>query len=102
MFTFVVTPDGGAPYEIKASTRDVLMWEETGRDRSMAGLLSDMHLADIYRIAHIAARRQGLFDGNAQQFKDTCDINVKKVLEDATDEEYAGPDPTQPEASAEE
>ena len=94
-FTFTVTPDEGEPFELEARTRDVLVWEKAGKDRSMAGLLADLHLEDLYRIAHIAATRQKLFEGNGQQFQDSYDLNVKKLLEEVEDEDYTGPDPTQ-------
>jgi hypothetical protein len=89
VFTFTVRPETGEPFEIKATTRDVLVWEEAGRDRSMAGLVSDMHMKDLYWIAHCAARRQALFNGPLDEFKKTMDLDISKVLEMET------PDPTQ-------
>jgi len=89
VFTFTVRPDGGGPFQVKASTRDVLVWEKAGPNRSMAKLIEDLHLASVYQVAHIAARRQQLFDGSLDEFEKTCDLDIDKVLQ--VDE----PDPTQ-------
>jgi hypothetical protein len=89
---FRVTPDGGEPYEVTAGTRDVLVWEKTTPGAVASGLAEQQSLVDMYKIAWIASRRHGLFDGTLQQFEQNCD------LDDGKDEPNV--DPTNPAASA--
>lgn len=86
MINLKIMPDGAEPYELKATTRDIAMWEKTNRGASLAKLQNEMHATDLYAVAFHAAKRQGLFTGTAQEFQDSCDLDV---LDD--DE----PDPTQ-------
>lgn len=87
MITFTVRPDGGEPYELTAGSRDVLQWERTTKGKS-AATLGDM--ADMYKVAWLAAKRQGLYDGSLQDFETTVDLETEGD-EDGSDE---GPDPT--------
>jgi hypothetical protein len=98
MFTLTVKPDGGEPFEYEVTTRDVLVWEKAGRDRSMSRLVNDMHLADVYQVAHIAARRLQLFTGSLDEFEKTCDLDIRKMLTDDDEKEDSDSesDPTQP------
>jgi hypothetical protein len=93
MFKFKVRSDDGETLEFPAGTRDIAMWEKTTPGASMAKLLSDLKVTDMYKIAHLAARRQQLYTGSLAEFENTFDI----VSELMTIEEQ--PDPTQPEAS---
>lgn len=90
MFLFKVTPDGGETFEVKASTRDVLMWEKTGRDRSLTGLTEKLHVADMYEIAYLAAKRQGLFDGARAEFEASVELDFQED-QDAADPTSAAP-----------
>jgi len=99
VFTFTIKPDGGEPFEIEASTRDILVWEKAGRDRSMSRLVNDMHMADVYQVAHIAARRLQMFTGPLDEFEKTCDLDIRKILTDESDGDDGSDgesDPTQP------
>jgi hypothetical protein len=94
MIDFTVTPDGGTPFEVKATSRDIYMWEKTDKThrRNMRMLLTEMPMAELYPLAHIAARRKGLYTSDFEEFERTCDLSF--ALEE--DE----PDPTQPAVSA--
>jgi hypothetical protein len=92
MISFKVTPENGEPYRVTATARDVLTWEKTSKGKSFTALMSDPHLADLYRIAHLASWRQQLFTGSLPDFESTCEIDMED------DEE---PDPTQSAPSAE-
>jgi hypothetical protein len=48
-------------------------------------------MADMYKLAHLASKRQQLFNGTLDEFASSCDIDF---------EEEEEPDPTQPEALA--
>ena len=74
MFKFKLQADDGEQLEFPAGTRDVVVWEKASKDRSMAKLLADLKLADMYAIANIAARRQQLHNGTLAEFEAKFDI----------------------------
>ena len=81
-FFFEAEPDGGEPFRITASARDVVAWERGGKDRTIANLISNGSLVDWYALAHVAARRQGLFDGSLQEFEKSVDLAPTDNSED--------------------
>jgi hypothetical protein len=93
VITLKVTPDGEEPYTVTATSRDVLLWEKSTKDKSFVDLVQAPTLVDLYRVAHIASHRQGLFAGNYATFEQTCEVN-------GIDEDDPEPDPTQSAASA--
>lgn len=88
MIDFKLTPDGGDTYEVKATTRDILQWERTTKGASLKKLMEELHMADLYKVAHFAARRTQQFTGSLQELQDTTDL-----VFDLEDEE-SGSDPT--------
>jgi hypothetical protein len=88
MFDFKITPDEDDPYEVTAGSRDVLVFEKTNRGTSISSLLTEQKMGDLYKLAHIASRRQGLFDGSLAEFEKTCELKFTEETEE--------PDPTQP------
>lgn len=90
MLEFRVVPDDGSAFELVADTRDVLVWEKTAKGRTMKNLMEDIAITDMYRIAYIAAKRQGLYDGNQQEFEQSVVIDLQNG---------ESPDPTQAAAS---
>lgn len=98
MITLTITPDNGEPYKVTATSRDVFAWEKTTKgNKSFVDLLNEPTLVDLYRVAHLACWRQGLFTGNQAEFEATCEVTAG--FEDAEEDEE--PDPTQSAASAE-
>lgn len=89
MFRFKVMPDEGEAYELAATSRDIATWERTNKAASLGRLQSDMRMSDLYKIAHLAAVRQGLYEGAAKDFEASADLDV-------LDEDEA--DPTRPAA----
>ncbi|GAA1549951.1 hypothetical protein GCM10009804_03170 [Kribbella hippodromi] len=93
MITLKVTPDGGEPYTVTATSRDVLMWEKTTQgNKSFVDLVNAPNLIDLYKVAHLASQRQGLFPGSYQDFEASCEV-------DGETEDDPEPDPTQSAAS---
>lgn len=92
MFTFTIHPDAAPEYELKATSRDLYVWERTGRDRSLAKLLESASIASCYELAHITAVRLGKFTGSLDAFAATNDLEFREEEE---------PDPTQPDHSPE-
>jgi hypothetical protein len=87
VFTFTLTPDDGEPFQVKATSRDVLVWERTTKGASLSSLLENRRMADLYRIAHAAGRRTGMVTVEAAEFERTHDLEM------VDDDE---PDPTPP------
>lgn len=87
MIDFTCRSDDDGEYRVTATARDVLVWEKVGKDRNFAKLMSELPLADLYVIAHLASKRQGLFTGTRDDFEKTIDL----IFEGA-----AEPDPTTP------
>ncbi|OLL69839.1 hypothetical protein Ae168Ps1_6396c [Pseudonocardia sp. Ae168_Ps1] len=81
MFTFEVVPDGGESYELVAASRDVVVWERTGKGRSLQQLTENLRMSDLYEVAHLAARRQGRFDGSLEDFIGSVDLNLDGAAE---------------------
>jgi hypothetical protein len=103
MITLKVTPDDGAPYTVTATSRDVLAWEKTtGSKKSFVDLINDPTLADLYRVAHLACWRQGLFTGTQKDFEASCEVTggVEDDEPDPTPEgvstEPSSPSPSEP------
>jgi hypothetical protein len=88
VFTFKVVPDNGDPYEVTAGSRDVLTWEKSGKGRNVSKFRESMEMADLYRLAHIASRRLGLYAGDLREFEESVEIDLS--------EEDQEPDPTRP------
>lgn len=92
MIEVKITPDDGEPYRLDILSRDVLVWERTGKGRSFGTLMDDISMVAVYHLAWIAARRLGHFSGDLKVFEETCEVDME-----TDDEETAGePDPTQP------
>lgn len=93
MITLQVTPDDAEPYTVTATSRDVLMWEKTTKGgKSFVDLVQSPNLVDLYKVAHLASHRQGLFTGPYADFEARCEVT-------GVDEEDPEPDPTQSAAS---
>ena len=89
MIDFKVRKPDGDTYDVKATARDVLLWEKGKAGRAFSRLANGASMVDMYALAHVASRRQGLFPGTLQEFEDNCELEF-----DTEDE----PGPTQPAA----
>ncbi|PRX48684.1 hypothetical protein B0I33_104502 [Prauserella shujinwangii] len=77
MIEFKVRPEGGELFEVTATTRDILSWEKVTKGASLKQLMENLHTADLYKVAHFAAKRQQLFTGSLQEFEETCDLEFE-------------------------
>jgi len=73
MITLKVIPDNGEPYQVTATSRDIVQWERTHKGAKFANLES-VGMADLYALAFFAAKRHGLFSGTESEFTDSVDI----------------------------
>jgi hypothetical protein len=96
---FEITPDGGDPYRVVADTRDIYTWEKTTPNKTVTlqQAMEELRFAELYRIAWIAARRQGMFAGTLDDFAATHQVEPKGD-DDQEEEEEEGGDavPTRP------
>lgn len=77
-FKFVVHPDGGEPYEVVATSRDLSAWERIpGGGRVTGNVGDELKMSHLDEIAHLAARRQGRFSGSLNEFREQCDLDFK-------------------------
>ena len=92
MFTYRITPDGGEPFNVRATSRDIARWERTTHGASFAKLTGDRHVTDLYAVAFHAAVRQGLMPAGwtLKQFEESADLDLVAV-----DDEDETEDPTQ-------
>lgn len=95
----------GAEYDIRTNAYDLLVWEKTGRGKKLGDLLpfeqsedggarvdlTKFSLVELYRFAHIAARRLELPVGSLEEFEQTAEVSITGA--DDTD-------PTRPARSA--
>jgi hypothetical protein len=88
-------PDGGEPYIIAATARDVLIWERTGKGKVFQELVRSQAMVDLYRIAHISATRQGLYSDDLRSFELTVDLENLDAEDDDDEQGEGGADPTQ-------
>jgi hypothetical protein len=90
--------DGTPPALLKCTARDVLMWERTGKGKVFQELVRSQAMVDLYRIAHIAATRQGIYQGDLRSFEGSVDLENldadEAQAEEQDDDEGSG-DPTQ-------
>lgn len=94
MITFKVRPvDGGDPYEVEGTTRDILNWERTTKGASFSKLEENMYMADLYKIAWFAARRLSMYSGVLADFENNHDLEIVRDP-DGDDGEDGEPDPT--------
>ena len=71
MITFEITEvETDETTELTADSRDILVWEKTSRtNETYIDLITGMSLVKFYRLAHIAAKRQGVFTGKLAEFE---------------------------------
>jgi hypothetical protein len=97
---FEITPDDGDPYKIVADTRDIYSWEKTTSNKqvTLQQAMEELRLVELYRIAWIAARRQGMYAGTLEQFAANHQVEPSEEDEDEDGGEE-GAVPTRPGAS---
>lgn len=59
MIKFTLTPDHGDTIEVEADSRDIYVWERTGKGRSLGMLADNVPMVEMYPIAHITCKRLG-------------------------------------------
>lgn len=78
MFTFKLTDEAGESTEVQADSRDVLVWEKTSRSNERyVELLTELSMVKLYRLAHIAAKRQSVFSGKLADFETTYVLGIE-------------------------
>lgn len=86
MFDFKITPEAGDPFEVTATSRDIVQWERRNKGASITALREQMRMTDLYKIAHLAAERTGKFHGSEAEFMDYVDLELLDDDEEDDDE----------------
>lgn len=84
MFNFTITPDGGKPFDVASSSRDICVWEAVSTGRSLTALMENLRMSDLYEIAHVACRRLKAYDAPLAQFKLDCELEFSEADVDPT------------------
>lgn len=84
MITFTIAPDLAEKYEVVATSRDVLNWERTTKGGSMKQLMEELHLSDLYKVAHFAAKRLSLTTETLKEFEANNDLEFETEEVDPT------------------
>lgn len=94
MIDFSVRFDDREGYEVTADSRDVYVFEKTSKQgRTLNDLIDGKSFVDLYRLCHIASKRQGLTGLSEEEFAERAMIELGG--DDEGDEEA---DPTRPAA----
>jgi hypothetical protein len=98
VFNIRVIPDGGEPFEVETTSRDIVAWEAGGNrqnPRSMSKLSDDLRMTDVTDLAWFAARRKSLTDLDLRQWREQVDIDItSRPGDDEDDDVDAGVGPT--------
>jgi hypothetical protein len=86
MIRLKIMPDSAEPFEVTATTRDIVKWEKTTKGATFAAFQAEQKITDLYKIAFYAALRHGLYTGTLADFEDGVDLDI---LDDEDE-----PDPT--------
>lgn len=85
--TITIRPDDGDPLELSIEARDALIWERTGKGNpSILDYLRNPSMTELYRLAHIAMKRQHQYAEDLKTFQQNHDVQIHT--------EDAEPDPT--------
>lgn len=93
MLTLRIIPDDGDPYELVAGSRQIMLWEATGRNNTLARLNDNPSMPDFYFIGHLAAVKAGKFAGSLDEFKNSVDLEMLPQSEDGESPTRPGPTP---------
>lgn len=86
VFTFKLTDRAtGNVLDVEAGTGDIYFWEKTHKGKLLSSLQDNKSMVDFYELAHVAAKRAGVFDGSVDDLAGGYDLDA-----DSDD----GPDPT--------
>jgi hypothetical protein len=100
VFNVRVRPDGGEPFEVETTSRDIVRWEAGGNrqtPRSMSRLSDELRMTDVTDLAWYAASRQGLTTLDLRQWREQVDIDITSKPGDDDeddDDDSAGVGPT--------
>lgn len=88
MLDFTVKYDSGEQFEVTADSRDVVVFERTSKGRTLNDLIEGKSFTDMYRLAWIASKRQGLITTDLATFEKDA---VLELGDDDDETEEADP-----------
>lgn len=79
-------------FEVVAGPRDQLVWERAAKGRALGDLLVlQVKIEDLYSLAHIAAKRKGLYSGDLKAFEAEADVEMGRRDDSDEDPTQSGP-----------
>jgi hypothetical protein len=78
MFDFKITPVGEdqEPFTVSCTSRDIYVWEKSGRGRTVAHFSTGGSMEAFYQLAYITCRRTKKFEGTQAEFVDQVDLEL--------------------------
>jgi hypothetical protein len=99
MFKLKINPDDGEPFEVESTSRDIVKWECSAKNRSVGRLVEDMRMTDITDLAWFAADRRGLTRLDIRAWREQVDIDFERIAtadEDEGEDDEPGAGPIRP------
>jgi hypothetical protein len=62
MITFVIKPDDGETFRVRADSRDVRLWERVKPQNTLRRIAENPNVDDYYSLSHLAMKRQRMPD----------------------------------------
>lgn len=98
MIALTLVDPEGVEHDLIADSHDLFVWERTTAGASFADLQDGGSMTDLYRIAHVVARREGLYSGKFAEFVETHRLKfperLKRLAAAAVDGDGGELDPT--------
>jgi hypothetical protein len=83
MITFIIKPDDGAPFRVKADSRDVRLWERINPRNTLRRIAENPNVDDYYSLSHLAIKRQRLRE--MPPYDDYVDTYAVEALMDTSE-----------------
>jgi hypothetical protein len=83
MITFIIKPDDGEPFRVKADSRDVRLWERINPRNTLRRIAEQPNVDDYYSLSHLAIKRQRLRE--IAPFDDYVETHAVEALMDTSE-----------------
>jgi hypothetical protein len=83
MITFIIKPDDGPPFRVKADSRDVRLWERINPRNTLRRIAENPNVDDYYSLSHLAIKRQRLRE--MPPYDDYVDTYAVEALMDTSE-----------------
>jgi hypothetical protein len=86
MITFVIKPDDGETFRVRADSRDVRLWERMNPRNTLRRIAENPNVDDYYSMSHLAMKRQRMpdvpsFDEYNERYAVEAVMDTSEVLD---------------------